>query len=346
MTVQQKIIKNKLGLLHLAEELGNISQACKIMGFSRDTFYRYQKLKLEGGELGLREKSRRKPNYPNRVQKEIEREVIELSLEFPCLGKDKISYELRHRGIIVSTVRNIWIRNGIQTLEQRLDRLSEKISKEGYQPSEEQLRLLEDKQLREEYCVGEIETHHPGYLGSQDTFYIGNMKGVGRIYQQTFIDTYSRVAICKLYTGKNAIASADMLNDRVLPFFESQGILLLRIMTDRGSEFCGRQDSHPYELFLQVSEIAHTKTKPYSPQTNGICERFHRTILNEFYRITFRKKAYTQLQDLQKDLDEWLSHYNTKRPHQSQTCKGQTPQQTLLDGWVSWCERQKEIGLN
>ncbi|WP_459987687.1 DDE-type integrase/transposase/recombinase, partial [Mannheimia haemolytica] len=106
---------------------------------------------------------------------------------------------------------------------------------------------------------------HPGYLGSQDTFYVGNLKGVGRIYQQTFIDTYSKVAFAKLYTMKTAISAADMLNDKVLPYFESQGLPMLRILTDRGSEYCGKVENHDYELYLAINDIEHTKTKVKHP---------------------------------------------------------------------------------
>ena len=156
-----------------------------------------------------------------------------------------------------------------------------------------------------------IETAHPGYLGSQDTFYVGNLKGVGRIYQQTFVDTYSKVAFCKLYTTKTPITAADVLNDKVLPFFEQEELPMLRILTDRGTEYCGRVDQHDYQLYLAINDracpapsgIDHTKTKAMSPQTNGICERFHKTILNEFYQITFRKKLYSEIDALQKDLE-------------------------------------------
>jgi transposase InsO family protein len=125
------------------------------------------------------------------------------------------------------------------------------------------------------------------------------MKGVGRIYQQTFIDTYSKVAVVKLYDRKNALVAADMLNDRVLPFFEGQGIWLLRVLMDRGSQYCGNLERHEYELFLALEDIDHTKTKARSPQTNGLCERFHRTMLDEFYRVAFRK-------ELQADADQWM----------------------------------------
>lgn len=136
---------------------------------------------------------------------------------------------------------------------------------------------------------GEIETAHPGYICSLDTFYVGNLKGVERIYQQTFVDTYSKVAFAKLYTTKTPITAADMLNDKVLPFFEAHELPMLRILTDRGTEYCGRVEQHDYQFYLAINDIDHTKTKAMSPQTNGICERFHKTILNEFYQVTFRK---------------------------------------------------------
>ena len=179
---------------------------------------------------------------------------------------------------------------------------------------------------------GEIETEHPGYLGSQDTFYVGTMKGVGRIYQQTYVDTHCRVAQAKLYQQKTALTAADLLNDRVLPFYEAEGIDVLRILTDRGTEYCGKVDRHEYQLYLALNDIEHTRTKVRSPQTNGICERFHKTILEEFYQVALRKKIYTSLEELQKDLDAWLDEYNHHRPHQGKRCDGKTPYATLIEG--------------
>ena len=196
--------------------------------------------------------------------------------------------------------------------------------------TEAQLKALE-KAKQEKEAHGEIETEHPGYLGSQDTFYVGTIKGVGRIDQQTFIDTYSRVAIVKLYEMKTALTAADLLNDRVLPFFESQAVPLLRILTDRGSEYCGNVEHHEYQLYLAIENIDHTRTKTKSPQTNGICERFHRTILEAFYQVAFRKKLYTSVEQLQQDVDDWIDSYNCTRPHSGRYCYGKTPMQTFWD---------------
>lgn len=334
------IIKHKAGLLNLAEELGNVSKACKIMGFSRDTFYRYQELAQDGGVEALIDRSKRKPNIKNRVDESIEKAVLDYAINQPAHGQHRTSNELRKQGIFVSGsgVRSIWVRHGVENFKKRLHALEAKVASEGILLTDNQIAALERKKLDDEAC-GEIETHHPGYLGSQDTFYVGNLKGVGRIYQQTFVDTYSKIAFAKLYTSKTPITSADILNDRVLPFFGQHQLPMLRILTDRGTEYCGRMDQHDYQLYLAINDIDHTKTKAQSPQTNGICERFHKTILQEFYQVTFRKKLYDKLEELQKDLDEWIKYYNNERTHQGKMCCGRTPLVTLLDGKKIWVEK-------
>ena len=335
-----KIIKHKVGLLNLAEELGNVSKACKMMGLSRDTFYRYQSAVEEGGIDALFDQSRRKPNLKNRIDEATELAVVEYAIDFPAHGQHRTSNELRKQGIFVSGsgVRSIWLRYTLANFKDRLKALEKKVAEEGIVLSETQLAALENKKHDDEFC-GEIETAHPGYLGSQDTFYVGTLKGVGRVYQQTFVDTYSKVAFAKLYTTKTPITAADILNDRVLPFFEEQSLPMLRILTDRGTEYCGKAEHHDYQLYLALNDIEHTKTQVPSPQTNGICERFHKTILQEFYQITFRKNIYTDIESLQKDLDEWINFYNNDRTHQGKMCCGRTPMETLTDGKQIWKEK-------
>jgi hypothetical protein len=332
MKAETKLIKTKLGLLQLAEKLGNVSQACKIMGYSRDSFYRLKELYDTGGDMALQEISRRKPIPKNRVEPVIEEAVIQMGFEQPAFGQVRASNELRKKGIFISPagVRCVWQRNDLETFAKRLKALESRVSQDGIILTEAQVIALERKQEKKE-AHGEIETEHPGYLGSQDTYYVGNIKGVGRIYQQTFIDTYSRVAFAKLYTTKHAITSADILNDRVLPFFEENGIPLLRILTDRGTEFKGKPEHHEYELYLSLEGIDHTKTQVRHPQTNGICERLHRTMQEEFYAIAFRKKLYDNLELLQKDLDNWVEYYNNERPHSGRYCFGKTPMQTFSE---------------
>ena len=332
MTTEQKVIKNKLGLLKLAETLGSVSQACKVMGYSRDSFYRFRDLYDTGGALALQDLSRRKPVPKNRVDTAIESEILGLAIDKPAYGQVRVSNELKKRGMFVSPggVRGVWLRNELETFRKRLKALEAKVAQEGLILSEDQIRAME-KAREEKEAHGEIETAHPGYLGAQDTYYVGTIKGVGRIYQQTFIDTYSKIAYAKLYDRRNALVAADLLNDRVLPFFEEHSLPLLRILTDRGTEYCGAREHHEYQLYLAVENIDHSRTKARHPQTNGICERFHKTMQDEFYATAFRKTLYTSLEQLQADLDAWLEDYNTQRPHSGKYCFGKTPMQTLLD---------------
>jgi len=330
MTQQQYILNRKLNILELGKKLENISEACRRLGVSRQHYYDIKEAVKENGIDGLVEKSRSQPRYRNRVSEQLEKAVMDYALDEPTHGQVRVENELKKKGIVISAggIRAVWLRAGIQTMDLRLKRLEKFSAETGAVLTESQVQALEDAKNEKE-AHGEIETHFPGFLLGQDTYYVGNIKGVGNIYQQTAIDTFSNVGFAKVYTEKTALVAADMLNDKVLPFFDEHQVPLLRVLTDRGGEYCGKKESHPFELFCHLSDVEHSRTKAYHPQTNGCTEKLNQTIQNEFYKVAFRKKLYGSLEAIQTDLDAFMDRYNRDRTNQGKNCKGRTPFETF-----------------
>lgn len=333
MTRDQYVIKRKLNVLELGRELGNISDACRKLGISRQHYYDIRKAVAEDGVQGLVEKSRKVARVRNRVASEVEEAILQYSLEYPTHGQVRVANELRKRGLDISAggVRSVWMRHELEIKSKRLKRLERWAAENTAILTESQVDALERVKEVEE-AHGEIETFHPGFLVSQDTCYIGTIKGVGRIYQQTGIDTYSNVGFAKVYAEKTALVAADFMNDKVLPFFDEQGMAVLRVLTDRGTEYNGLADNHPYELFLHLNGIDHSTTKVRHPQTNGCVERLNQIIQDEFYAVAFRRKLYSSLEEVQADLDTFMLEYNTKRTNEGKRCQGKTPMETLEAG--------------
>jgi transposase InsO family protein len=332
MTANEKVAQRKLSMLELAQELKSVSVACRLMGYSRSQFYEIKRAFQTGGLDALLDKAPIPGSTPHKIPSELEREIVDLSTEHPAWGQLRISDEmaLREKVVSATTVRNVWIRNKLETRYKRMLALEEKSSTKGFKLSEEQIRLLEKH--NPEFAERHVETLYPGYLLCQDTFYVGTLKGVGRLYMQAVVDTYSSFAFAKLYTSKIAITAADMMNDRVLPFFLREGIAINAVLTDNGKEFRGKPEDHAYELFLALNDIEHRFTKVGTPRTNGFVERFNRTVLDEFFREAFRKKFYGSVEELQKDLDKWTDHYNGERPHRGYRNQGRKPYETFTIG--------------
>ena len=332
MTAEHKIAKNRLTLLQLAEKLRNISEACRRRGVSRSQFYEYKRAFQEHGFEGLKDQPPIPKSFPNETPADVRRKVIDLSISHPAWGQVRVSDQLRLEGISVSptTVRNIWIKEGLQTKYKRILRLEEETYGKQIELTEEQIKLLE--KANPCYRERHVESSYPGYLLSQDTFSVGVIKGVGRIYLQAVVDTYGSYAFGKLYTSKLPETAVDVLYDRVLPFYETQGLKVEHILTDNGREYCGRAMIHPYQIFLELYDIKHRRTKVATPRTNGFVERFNRTVLDEFFRETFRKKLYVSVEELQVDLDKWLDYYNNQRPHRGYRNIGKRPIETIKEG--------------
>lgn len=333
MTAEIKVARRKLSLLELANELNNVSKACQLMGYSRQQFYEIRRNFQTFGSEGLIDRlpGTREP-HPNRLSKEVEDAILHYCLDWPTHGCLRVAQELALREINVSSggVRGVWKRHNLLTKHQRLIRLEEHSRKRSVQLTDKQVRLLE--RFNPEFRERHIDAPHTGSLLAVDTFHVGHLKGVGRIYAQTAIDCHSRLAFARLYTSKMPLTAVHLLNNDILPFFEAHQIPVETVLSDNGREFCGRPDKHPYELFLQLEGIEHRTTQVRRPQSNGYLERFHRTLLDEHLRIQGRKTWYEDLPQMQVDLDAFLQKYNHDRPHQGRGMKGRTPIQAFLQG--------------
>jgi len=332
MTAEKKLAHKRLTLLQLAERLRNVSEACRRHGISRSQFYEYKRAFQEQGLDGLVDRLPIPKSFPSETPPEIKEKVIALSLDHPAWGPMRISDQLRLHSVNVSpsTVRNIWLKDNLETRYKRILRLEEVKNGQDVELTEEQIKLLE----KANPCFRErrVESSYPGYLLCQDTFLVGTLKGIGRIYLQAVVDTYGSFAFGKLYTSKLPETAVDVLYDRVLPFYEAHDLKVERVLTDNGREYCGRPMIHPYQIFLEFNDIEHRRTQVARPRTNGFVERFNRTALDEFFRETFRSKFYPSVEELQVDLDSWLHYYNYERPHRGYRNMGKRPIETIEEG--------------
>lgn len=342
MTTNDKIARRKLSLLDLAKELDNVSRACRLMGYSRQQFYEIRRNFQTYGADGLIDRipGARGP-HPNRVAPEIEKAILDHALEHPCHGALRVEQELRLNGLQVSSggVRGVWARHDLATRHERLLRLEKATAERKIKLTDEQIRLLE--RFSPEFRERHIEAPHTGALVAVDTFFVGTLKGIGKIYLQSAIDCHSRYAWGRLYTSKLPITAVHLMNNHVIPTFEAAGAKIDVVLSDNGREFCGRPDRHPYELFLQLEEIEHRTTKVKRPQSNGIIERLHRTLLDEHFRVEGRRTWFETVDEMQTVLDRYLIHYNTKRPHQGRNMNGRTPARAFKDG-LPKSHRKKE----
>lgn len=333
MTTKEKVARRKLSLLELANDLDNVSRACRIMGYSRQQFYEIRRNYQTFGAEGLIDRlpGARGP-HPNRVPAEVEEAILEHGLAHPAHGALRVSHELMLKGVQVSSggVRGVWSRHKLLTKHERLLRLEKSVAERRIELSDDQVRLLE--RFSPEFRERHIETRHTGELVAVDTFFVGHLKGVGKVYLQSVIDCHSRYAWGRLYTSKLPLTAVHVMNNDVLPTFEAHGAAIGTVLSDNGREFCGRPDRHPYELFLQLEGIEHRTTRVKRPQSNGFVERLHRTLLDEHFRVMGRTKFYETVEEMQTDLEAYLKTYNERRPHQGRGMKGRTPAKAFTDG--------------
>jgi transposase InsO family protein len=328
MNAEDKVARQRLSVLQLAELLGNVSSACRQRGMTRTQFYDYKRrFELQGVE-GLKDLPPIHKTPPQTTPPETVERILALSLEHPAWGCVRLSERLKLDGTSVSspTIQSILIKHQMGSKFERLLRLEERAAAEPIELSTEQITQIEKANpcFRERH----VESSRPGELLCQDTCFVGSFKGVGKVYLHTVVDTYGSSAFGFLHTSKVPEAAVAVLHNDVLPFYAERGLVIEKILTDNGREFCGT-DAHPYEVYLALNDIAHKRTKVRHPYINAFVERFHRTVKEEFFEVTLRETFYDSVEALQTDLDRWLIHYNTERPHLGYRNLGKRPIDTI-----------------
>lgn len=329
MKVEQKIAHHRMGVLELAEALGNVSEACRRRGMTRTQFYDYKRRFQTHGLEGLKDLPPVAKSHPNWIPEETKDKIVAVALEFPSYGCQKLEPIVQKRlGQYVSnvTIQKTLIDHGLGSRYQRWLAIEKKMETEAIKLTEAQIRFIEksNPNFRERH----VETSKPGELINQDTFLVGTFKGVGRVYLHAAIDPFCSFAFGFLHTNKKPEGAVAVLHNEVLPFYREKKLKVENILSDNGREFCGT-DSHPFQLYLELNDIKHRTTRVRRPQTNGFIERFNRTVLDEFFRLKFRQKVYETVEELQKDLDKWLRHYNYERPHLGYRNHGRTPWESM-----------------
>lgn len=329
-SADEKIARQRLSVLQLAEALGNASAACKQRGVSRTQFYEYKRRFQTHGLEGLKDLPPVHKSHPHTTPKETEDRILEVSMKNPMWGCVRLEAQLKLEGISCSspTIQKILIRHGMGSKYERLLKLEERALEQKIELTAEQVKAIEKANpvWRERH----VESSRPGELLCQDTFYVGHLKGIGKLYLQAVVDTYGSYAFGYLHTQKLPEHAALVLHNDVLPQYAEWGIGIGAILTDNGREYVGT-DAHAYELYLALNDIEHRKTKVKRPQTNGFVERFNRTVLDEFLRPALRQTFYETVEALQKDLDSWLKHYNEERPHLGYRNRGKRPLDTVRE---------------
>ena len=328
MNAETKIAQQRLSLLELAQGLGNVAEACRQRGVSRTQFYEYKRRFQTHGMVGLKDLPPIHQTHPQTTSPEVVDRLLAVSMENPTRGCNWLHDRLLLEGISVSapTIQGILNKHEMGSRYERLLKLEARALQEAIELTPQQVVWLEkaNPSFRERH----VESSRPGELLCQDTFYVGRLKGVGKVYLHAVVDTFSSYAFGYLHTSKQPEAAALVVHNDVLPFYQAHDLPLKAILTDNGREFCGTE-AHPYELYLALNDIEHRRTKVRSPQTNGFIERFNRTALDEFFRIAFRTTFYESVEHLQTDFDQWLVTYNTERPHQGYRNMGRRPIDTI-----------------
>jgi transposase InsO family protein len=296
----------------------SVSEACRVFGVSRTTFYRWKAASDAYGLDALMPKARRVPAMPNQTPSWVVEELLAEAIVRPTVGARRYADALATRGFVISAsgVQKILHRHGLGLRRQRIGALA-------------QLTAAHTGLVTEPALEGPFGFCHfaarPGDLVALDSFFIGKLKGVGPVWQLTAVDTATRWAIVFVFLGPSNGQIAARFFDRVRTKLRRLGVTIRGVLTDNGPEF--RADA--FRDRLAELEVTHYRTPPRSPNHNAVCERFQGTALQECWRPAFHRRRFDRLTQLRAEIDSWLVTYNTRRPNHSDFMQGRTPRQVL-----------------
>ena len=300
-----------------------VTSLCKRFNRSRTWFYKWKHRHDAYGNIGLMNIPRSAPAQPNQTPMDVESKILNFIEDHPSYGQVRIANELNRKQVIVtsSAVYNVLRRLNLNTRKMRLEHIR---IKHGIVATPSDLERAKDRAK-----TRSLDTRYPGHIIGMDVFYVGTLKGVGRIFQITAIDTYSSYAWAKLYTDKSALSACDFM---IHVHNNSQDIPIESVLTDNGLEFTTHHASknHSFERLLSELNVRHRLTKVRHPWTNGACERLNRTILEEFYQLAFRTRIYETFEQLNDDLQKYLRIYNYQRTHQGKRTNCRVPAELYL----------------
>jgi transposase InsO family protein len=316
VTPEQIIHHRRVRVMEHAKKT-SVSEACRTFGVSRTTFYRWARRVEAHGLDALMPKARRAPAMPNQTPAWVVDELLAEAVVRPTLGARRYAHDLGLRGFQISPsgAQKILNRHGLGRRRQRVGALA-------------QLTAATSGLVVDDAKTGPFGFCHfaarPGDLVALDSFYIGNLKGVGPVWQLTAVDTATRWAICHVFLGPSNTDIAKRFLGLVIRKLRRLGVHVTGVLTDNGPEFSAAFDAHLAKL-----EIVHHRTPPRSPNHNAVCERFQGTALQECWRPAFHRRRFDRLPQLRAEIDSWLVDYNTRRPNHSDFMAGRTPRQVL-----------------
>lgn len=318
MTSADVIYQRRVRVLTLAAELGSVAAACRAVGVSRASYYRWKARADAYGLDALRPRARRRPRQPNETPLWQVEVILAEAMSRPTLGARQLLVFLADRGIDLSA-------SGVQKVlnRHRLGRRSQRLAALA------QVTAVTDGPVVERVLEGPFGFCHfaarPGDLVALDTFYVGKLKGVGKVWQFTAVDTHTRWAVVQLVTGDKTAAAAAAFLDLVIDRLDALDVTVSGVLTDRGPEFVGRD----FTCHTDLLGVTHHKTPPRSPNHNAVCERFHGTVLHEFFRVAFHREFFTTIDQLDRQLQTWIHHYNHRRTNRSDYMRDRSPLQVL-----------------